>query len=456
MMNANLPDLIPTGFISVSGEVAIHPADDGRQAETRSSATAGGGAETAKQRAKRRLDEYYQAVDEAKQNYVKRIENSEGDVTPPPGLRKRQPTQSTIATRRLRQVRQQRTDQLLDPTDDQRPGEKDNFESSDGRKGRKSGKRGYGNGHDESDVSEHEFDRRARYVVRMANHAKLTQSKHQASSDEAGEQYEHEHMNMGMVSQGLGSIREQGMDMSSMNMSVSFGDGGTRKRRTDEPTHRRAGIPPVATQRAGTPPVTNPAPTHRVLTDMATAHDEPHTQSMSSPRIDTSPVASTPLVTTTTTNDDGVNADRLDVTRPRDTRQQKCSLPCVNVLSHAPETTTEEPSAVVTEPEVKESRLYGTCSYKSSAPTGCSGQPDGEPADKWSDPEESKDKGKRPTASIAKVGSAEAASQRTDEAGGAETQREVSAVMSRRECRPKFPYPIALQRCGNVTAQTQR
>ena len=228
MMNASLPDLTPTGFISVSGEVAIHPADDGRRAETRSSATAGGSAETAKQRAKRRLDEYYQAVDQAKQNYVKRIENSEGDVTPPPGLRKRQSTQSTIATRRLRQLRQQRTDQLLDPTDDQRPGEKENFESSDGRKGRKSSKRGYGNGHDESDVSEHEFDRRARYAVRRANHAKHTQSKHQASSDEAGERHEHEHMNMGMGSQGLGSIRERGMDMSSMNMSVSFGDGGTR------------------------------------------------------------------------------------------------------------------------------------------------------------------------------------------------------------------------------------
>ena len=76
-------------------------------------------------------------VEEAKQTYVKTIENSEGDVTPPPGLRKRQATQGTTVTRRFRQLRQQRLNRQLDPTDDQRPDEKENFEASDGPKGRK-------------------------------------------------------------------------------------------------------------------------------------------------------------------------------------------------------------------------------------------------------------------------------------------------------------------------------
>ena len=168
---------------------------------------------------------------------------------------------------------------------------------------------------------------------------------------------------------------------------------------------------------------------------------------MSTQLIDVPRVVSTPLTTTTTHDDDDRNADVTDLTRPRDLLQQKCSLRGVIAPSHAPETTTEEPRAVVTEPEVKGSRLYGTCSYKSSAPTGCSGQPDGEPADNWSDPEEpkDKDKGKKPTALIAKVGSAEVASHRTDEAGRAETQSEVSGSTRQAEnhgpCRADDEFP---------------
>ena len=90
-------------------------------------------AETPKQRARRRLDEYYQAIEAAKQSYAKKIENSEADTTPPPGLKKRKATQRMDPLRRFRAVRLQRIDRRP-------PTEKAYYEAPDGPEGRNSSK----------------------------------------------------------------------------------------------------------------------------------------------------------------------------------------------------------------------------------------------------------------------------------------------------------------------------